>query len=225
MSSHYFISYSTSDGETFAFHLHDELLAGSPSVPVWLDKRRLRIGTDWDRQVLEAIRDCDGVLFVMTRDSVDDESVCKDEWAKALAYKKPIAPLLFESGVEPPFLLQNRQHIDFTGAFEPALARLRLHLGWLSSPAGRLQTLKDRLAEAQRDMRRTRDPAKQARIRADIAVLETDIAEAGKVLQDPQGAARGVRERIEVDLDIEKQAARPEPVVRTRFIKPPPTVA
>lgn len=225
MSSHYFISYSTSDGETFAFHLHDELLAGSPSVPVWLDKRRLRIGTDWDRQVLEAIRDCDGVLFVMTRDSVDDESVCKDEWAKALAYKKPIAPLLFESGVEPPFLLQNRQHIDFTGAFEPALARLRLHLGWLSSPAGRLQTLKDRLAEAQRDMRRTRDPAKQARIRADIAVLETDIAEAGKVLQDPQGAARGVRERIEVDLDIEKQAARPEPVVRTRFINPPPTIA
>lgn len=224
MSPHHFISYSTSDGEEFSLRLHDELLGGPPSVPVWHDKRSLHPGRDWDSQVVDALRTCDSVLFVMTRDSVDDESVCKDEWTKALAYKKAITPLLVDSGIEAPFLLQSRQHIDFTGEFEPALARLRLHLERLASPAGRLETLKHRRVDAQRDLSRTRDPARRARIQAELTQFDADIAEAERVRQDPQSAAQNAQQRIERHLDGEKQA-RPTEGPRTRFINPPPTVA
>jgi len=137
MGSHHFISYSTSDGESFALTLHDALLGGPPSVPVWVDKRRLRPGEDWDSQIVAAIRTCDTMLFVMTGDSVDDESVCKDEWAKALAYKKEIVPLLVDAGVEAPFLLPNRQHIDFTGAQRiERYLRIRAGAGAVAPSAG-----------------------------------------------------------------------------------------
>ena len=50
---------------------------------------------DWDDQIDEALRTCRAVLFVMTADSVTPTSVCKNEWARALAYKKPVVPLRF----------------------------------------------------------------------------------------------------------------------------------
>ena len=154
MPQHHFISYSTVDGADFALKLADALTAGPPSHPVWLDKRHLEPGGDWDVQLAEAIRDCERLLFVMTRDSVEDASTCKAEWTRALKYKKPITPLLRHRDAELPFRLGSRQYIDFTGDFETGLAKLRDHLGWLGSPAGALQALRDRLADAQRDLRR-----------------------------------------------------------------------
>ena len=94
MPIHHFISYSTVDGADFALKLHDALKAGPPSSSVWLDRRHLEPGRDWDVQLAEAIRDCEGLIFVLTRDSVEDASTCKAEWTHALKYKKPITPLL-----------------------------------------------------------------------------------------------------------------------------------
>ena len=79
MANHYFISYSTADAADFAMRLADALTAGPPSFPAWLDRRELRPGDDWDEQIAEAIRGCKGLLFVMTRDSVTDNCVCKQE--------------------------------------------------------------------------------------------------------------------------------------------------
>jgi hypothetical protein len=115
MSAH-FISYSPADAEEFALRLRDELEAGPPPIAVWLDKRDIRPGPDWDKQVDEALKTCRSLLFVMTRDSVEDESVCKREWTRALSYKKPIIPLKLHADAEMPFRLAPRQHIDFTRA-------------------------------------------------------------------------------------------------------------
>ena len=131
MNRHHFISYSPSDGQAFAIRLCDTLTAGPPSYAVWLDKRQLRPGDDWDKQIFEAIRTAESLLFVMTQDSVEDQSVCKQEWTRALRYKKPIIPLLFHRDAEMPFRLgSSRQYIDFTGDYEQALAALRTHLDW-----------------------------------------------------------------------------------------------
>jgi hypothetical protein len=71
MSNNHFISYSSVDAQEFAFQLYDSLLAGPPFIPVWLDKRELHAGQDWDKQIVEAIRICDSMMFVMTYDSVE----------------------------------------------------------------------------------------------------------------------------------------------------------
>jgi tetratricopeptide (TPR) repeat protein len=231
MSKH-FISYSSADGEGFALRLRDALEAGPPPTPVWLDRRDIQPGQDWDTEISEALKACLSLLFVMTRDSVEDASVCKREWTRALKYKKPIVPVKLHADAEMPFRLDPRQHVDFTRAlgsdeeFNSALARLRQHLAWLASPAGTLQALKDRLADAQRDLRRERDPAQQVRIQDDIDQLRKDIAKQEEVVRDPQAAARRVQESIERGLERERQPERPAAgAPRSKFINPPPGLA
>jgi hypothetical protein len=77
MSEHFVISYSAVDGRDFALKLADDLAAGPPTVSVWIDKRNLRPSEDWDEQIVEAIRACKGMIFIMTQDSVRINSVCK----------------------------------------------------------------------------------------------------------------------------------------------------
>ena len=71
MPKHHFISYSTVDCPDFALKLH-EVGRRPSSHPVWLDKRHLEPGRDWDVQLAGAIRDCESLIFVMTPDSVED---------------------------------------------------------------------------------------------------------------------------------------------------------
>ena len=154
MADHFFISYSSVDGIDFSLKLADELAAGPPAISVWFDKRKLHATGNWDDQIVEAIKTCKGMIFVMTNDSVDDFSVCKNEWVRALRYKKPIIPLLLSREAELPFSLGSREYIDFTSSFETALAKLRNDLLWMDLPEGQLQALKYRLSDAQRELRR-----------------------------------------------------------------------
>src|SRR2546423_534664 len=114
----------------------------------------------------------------------------------------PSIPVRLRADAEMPFRLDPRQHVDFTRAlesheeFDAALARLRKHLEWLGSPEGVLQTLRDRLADAQRDLRRATDPTQRARTQDDIDQLRKDIAKQEEVVRDPEGTARRVAESI-----------------------------
>ena len=226
MTNHHFISYSPADAQDFAFTLCDQLTAGPPSFPVWLDKRELQPGEDWDEQIVDAIRTCDSLIFVMTPDSVAPNSVCKNEWSRALKYKKSIIPLKLNPTVEIPFQLENRQWLDFSGDLKPALARLRSHLNWLKSPEGELRLLNDRLHDAQRAWRRAPDPQQQARAQDDIAQLEQQIEALQKVIDNPTAAAKRVEESIERGLERERQPKTPVSAAkRTKFINPPPGVA
>jgi tetratricopeptide (TPR) repeat protein len=228
MSGHHFVSYSTFDGLDFAVRLCAAMESGSDPVRLWLDKRELQPGREWDEAIVEAIRTCDSLLFVMTYDSVDNASVCKLEWGRALKYKKPVIPLLLHADAEMPFRLGERQYIDFSSAFEPALDKLRQQLRLLASAEGLLQALQDRLADARRDLRRAAG-ADRPRIGDDIAQLERAIAEQQRVVDDPQGAAQCVAEAIARGLESERRRAPPAAAavrsLRPRFLNPPPGVA
>src|SRR4029434_7540761 len=92
-------------------------------------------------------------------------------------------------------------YIDFTGDYEQALAALRTHLDWLASPQGMLQAMKDRRADAQRDLRRADDPEERRRIENEIALLHQQIAEQQRVVDDPQGTPRRVEGSIAPGLE------------------------
>jgi tetratricopeptide (TPR) repeat protein len=225
MSDSFFISYSSVDGLDFAMKLADELAAGPPAIPVWLDKRALRPGEDWDEQVPEAIKTCKGMVFVLSADSVRPGSVCKNEWVRALRYKKPVIPLLVDRDAELPFRLGSREYIKFTDSFDSGLARLRKHLVWMDSPDGQLKALKYRLSDAQRELPRA-EPEQQVRIRDDIAELERQIAQQQKVIENPKAAEQRVQQRIDVVLEGERKPAKPVGgITQGKFVNPPPLIA
>jgi len=227
MAGHHFLSYSRFDAKEIAIRLVDELRAKQPSFYLWLDKRDIEPGKDWDEQVVEAIRSCDSLVFVMTQDSVQAQSGCKPEWTRALKYKKPIVPLLLAKDAEMPFRLGSRQYIDFTGDFETAMAKLRLHLKWLGSPEGVLQLLKDRRSDAQRDLARSQDAIEEERIREEIKDLDKQITTQESVVADPEAAAERVNQNISRGLERERQPAEQAASKRTtsKFINPPPGLA
>ncbi|MDL1975802.1 MAG: tetratricopeptide repeat protein [Deltaproteobacteria bacterium] len=226
MSNYNFISYSSVDALEFAFELYDSLLSGPPSIPVWLDKREIKTGQDWDEQIVEAIRTCESLIFLMTSDSVEPKSVCKLEWTRALSYKKAIVPILLQPEVEMPFRLGSRQWIDFTGDFNIGLAKLRKHLRWLSSPEGGLKSLKDRLEDATLDHRRAGGPDQQIRIEKEMILLKNQIDDQQRIIDDPAGAAKRVEESIIRGIQRECHPEKPvDDITRTKFINPPPAIA
>jgi tetratricopeptide (TPR) repeat protein len=221
----YFISYSRVDAEDFARRLADQIVAGPPSYPVWLDVRDLQPGVDWDTQVRDALRDCSGLLFVVTADSVQDYSATKPEWVRALKYKKPVISLLFDADAELPLRLESRQGIDFSDGFDVGLARLRSYLDAVGSPKWVLQDLRNQLAEAEREMPRS-GPEQRPRIRADIDDLRKRIGEQERLAADPRAAARRTEERIAAGLAQQRQPERPVvAAARARFVNQPPVAA
>ncbi|MCP4694892.1 MAG: AAA family ATPase, partial [Desulfobacterales bacterium] len=95
----------------------------------------------------------------------------------------------------------------------------------LDSPQGRLQDLRERLGDAQRELRRP-DNAMRARVLDEIAHLEDGIRRQQRLIDDPDGEARRTRDSIERAIQRERLPERPAGgVVRTRFINTPPGAA
>jgi tetratricopeptide (TPR) repeat protein len=222
MDRHYFVSYSRFDGAEHALELADKLQAGPPPYRAWVDVRELRPGQqDWDDQLVEAIRTCSAFLFLLTEDSVRPGSGCKDEWVRALKYKKPIVPVRLHRDAELPFRLGSRQFVDFTEGLASGLASLRDYLRWTATPAGQLRELRNRLADAERELPRAH-PAQALRIADEIRELRLTIEHQQRAI-DNLPAARGLAElRIEEGLERERQRDREAAAPRVRFVNPRP---
>jgi tetratricopeptide (TPR) repeat protein len=221
-----FISYSTADALEFARRLADELEGGEDNfIDVWFDKRNIDPARDWDDQIVDGIRSCRCMAFVMTKDSTAQGSMCKNEWTWALKYKKVVIPIRLHKDAEQPFGLGNRQWIDFTGEFEHGLAKLRKFLREMDSPEGILQSYKDRLADAERALRRAKDD-EENRITTEIEDLKAESKRQEKIVKNPKAAEEKTEKNIQNGLERERQPE--EPVAgksSTRFINPPPGIA
>ena len=225
MDDKYFLSYSRIDASDSAVRLTDQLAAGPPPFAVWLDAREIKPGQDWDEQIVEAIRTCRALLFVMTPDGVKPNSMCKREWTRALKYKKPVIPLRFDQGAELPFRLDPREYVDFTDPFQVALARLRNHLTWLDTPEGVLQALKQRLADAERELERPSEADTRTRIEQDVKELRRQIANQERLLADPGAARERAQDHIASGLEREREPDRAVTVRQAKFVNPPPLTA
>jgi hypothetical protein len=189
---------------------------------VWFDKRDIDPARDWDDQIVEGIKSCKCMAFVMTKDSTSAGSMCKNEWTWALKYKKVVIPIRLHKDAEQPFGLGNRQWIDFTGEFEHGLAKLRKFLREMDSPEGILQSYKDRLADAERALRRAKGD-EETRIKAEIEDLKAEISRQEEIVKNPKAAEEKTEKNIQSGLERERQPEKPvSGKTSTRFINPPP---
>jgi hypothetical protein len=227
MPAPYFISYSSTDSPEFALKLREDLLAGEPSIPVWLDRHDIpESAADWDNSIREALSRCRGLIFVMSPDSLQS-TICKGEWTRALRNKKSVISLVhlrFDDDLLP-LRMEYRQRIDFSdpGNYEAALARLCKHLRWLDTPAGKLESLKQRKSDADHALRRARSDNERLRIQEDLDEINRQVKELQFAVDNPEEARRRKEQRIETGLQRVRQPEKPVSGRHTsKFINRPP---
>jgi tetratricopeptide (TPR) repeat protein len=196
MSRHQLLCYSSLDAQTFAARISNTLSAESQPIQL------LPLDDENAAEPTETIRACASVLFVVTPASIAVGSPCMRVWTQALRYKKPIVPLILDPAARLPAQLQTRKPIDGT-AVERGLAQLRSRIQQLDTPKGRLQALKERLADAEDQLRQEQEPPRQLRVRDEIALLKQQIEQLQRVADDPQRAAK--RAGIDIERQIERE--------------------
>ena len=127
--SQVFLSYGREDGHEFATRLVADLRSRGP-WHVWMDQTDIGLGRSWDAQIERAVRESDVLAAVLTRRSVDEYSVCRDEVVCAFEAGKRLITLRIvdDPDLKPVLLLRRRQWIDFTKSYHDGLEALVLYL-------------------------------------------------------------------------------------------------
>ena len=112
----YFLSYSRAD-ETFALRFATDLR--SNGVALWVDQFDIRPSEHWDRAVERAVRDCCGLIVILSPRSVTSDNVA-DEISYAIDSGKPVLPVMIER-CTPPLRITRMQMIDATRDYSRAL--------------------------------------------------------------------------------------------------------
>ena len=115
----YFFSYARADTE-FVLKLAKKLRAAG--VNLWLDQLDILGGQHWDRAVEEALENCQGVIVVLSPDSLASNNVM-DEVSYVLEERKLVVPVLFRP-CNIPFRLRRVQHIDFKTDYNTGFSQL-----------------------------------------------------------------------------------------------------
>ena len=115
----YFFSYARRDSE-FVLKLAKELREAGAIL--WLDQLDILGGQRWDRAIEEALEACQGVIVVLSPESLASNNVM-DEVSYALDQGKLVVPILLRSGTIP-FRLRRVQHVDFTAGYDTGFSQL-----------------------------------------------------------------------------------------------------
>ena len=116
----YFFSYARNDTE-FVLKLAKELRAKGGNL--WVDQLDILGGQHWDQAVEQALKSCQGMLAVLSPESVGSNNVM-DEVSYALEEGKQVVPILLRS-CDIPFRLRRVQYIDFTSDYDTGFSQLR----------------------------------------------------------------------------------------------------
>lgn len=112
----YFLSYSRADQE-FALRFAGDLRAND--VAIWVDQLDIRPSEHWDKAIERAVRDCRGLLVILSPRSAASDNVA-DEISFAIDHKKSVLPLMIEQ-CRLPLRLTRMQVIDATSDYSRAL--------------------------------------------------------------------------------------------------------
>jgi hypothetical protein len=123
LSDSYFLSYSRAD-ERFALRFATDLR--SNGVALWVDQLDIRPSEHWDRAIERAVRDCCGLIVILSPRSISSDNVA-DEISYAIDSGKPVLPVMIERCTAP-LRITRTQTIDATrdygGALQQCLAAI-----------------------------------------------------------------------------------------------------
>lgn len=190
----YFLSYSRSD-ERFALRFAKDLR--SRGVAMWVDQLDIRPSEHWDRAIEKAVRDCRGLVVIVSPRSVASDNVA-DEISYALENGKSVLPVMIEKCSLP--LRITRMHvIDASAGYDRAVQQCVAELQRAGSgPAGAKteaasQLGPDAIATAKRQLTAIMGPIagvivdKAARRAATMAELRSIVIQH---IEDPADRAR-----------------------------------
>ena len=105
-----FISYAHADSAELAYKLRTDL---SRQYDVWLDETGLRSGSNWSKELDDALRNSDVVLALLSK-AASESSYCRGEQLWALSNSKCVIPLLVQADAERPTYIYALQYQDFS---------------------------------------------------------------------------------------------------------------
>lgn len=111
----YFLSYSRAD-EVFALRLAADVRRAG--ISLWVDQLDIRPSERWDRAVERAVKDCRGIVVILSPRSVASDNVA-DEISFAIDGGKSVLPIMIER-CNLPLRIARMQVIDATGNYEKA---------------------------------------------------------------------------------------------------------
>lgn len=94
--SHFFVSYSHNDRD-FVEELDEQI--EETELSLWIDRRQLKAGEEWRKAIDNAISNSDGVIVVISQDSLTSQ-YCIYEWSYAMGLGKIIIPILLKDEYE-----------------------------------------------------------------------------------------------------------------------------
>jgi formylglycine-generating enzyme required for sulfatase activity len=120
----YFFSYTSKDRE-FVLRLAKELRA--VRVNLWMDHLDIRTGQHWDREVEKALKNCKGMIAVLSPDSVASDNVM-DEVSYALDEGKLVVSVIMHP-CDIPLRLRRVHYADLTTDYDAGFSQLLRALG------------------------------------------------------------------------------------------------
>jgi hypothetical protein len=116
LTNSYFLSYSRAD-ESVALRFATDLRTNG--VALWVDQFDIRPSEHWDRAIERAVRDCCGLIVILSPRSVTSDNVA-DEISYAIDSGKPVLPVMIEKCTAP-LRITRMQMIDATRDYGKAL--------------------------------------------------------------------------------------------------------
>lgn len=127
----YFLSYSRAD-QDFALRFATDLR--SRGISMWVDQLDIRPSEHWDRAIERAVRDCRGLVVILSPRSVASDNVA-DEISYAIDSGKSVLPVMIERCTLP-LRITRMQVVDATADVSRALQQCLDVLGGEGLPAG-----------------------------------------------------------------------------------------
>lgn len=233
MKTQYFISYSGADGFDNANSIYNTVSSQKPHIKLWWDKleNRLQHANNWSIELKRGINDSEGLIYLMTGDSLQEKSVCLNEVMHARNCKKPIILLKLDYGIEKDMdILDNlKQVIDFTNDFEGGVEKLMDRLEFLNSPEGQLFQLEDRMAYLKKDLARaTEGSIMLKRVAEEIERLNKQIEIQKRIVENPDAikkeAAKTIKENIKKEREKKAEVAAVKKDSDLTIVNAPPMV-